>query len=381
VSIVTGGPGVGKTTLVRCLVDVFRTQGCQVALAAPTGRAARRLEQAAGLPASTLHRLLQLRPGATGRPHDAEPVDADVVIVDETSMVDIVLMAALVGALRDDTTLVLVGDVDQLPSVGAGDVLRALIASDVLPVARLQTIFRQAQHSGIVRVAHELNAGRMPQFDPGPEGQAFWVERADPGGCVAALLELITRRIPGRFRLHPVRDVQVLTPMHKGPLGTIALNTALREALNPPGPRKQELTRFGRVFREGDKVMQVRNDYDLEVFNGDIGLLRRLDEDDGLAEVDFEGRIVEYGLDQLADLEPAFAITCHKSQGSEFPAVLLPLMRGQRLMLRRNLVYTAFTRARQVLVGLGESQALQLAIGTVDTGRRHGRLAERLGEG
>ncbi|MCB9897446.1 MAG: ATP-dependent RecD-like DNA helicase [Planctomycetes bacterium] len=378
VSVITGGPGVGKTTLVRCLVDVLHEEGCEVSLAAPTGRAARRLEQATGREAATLHRLLQLRPTGAGFLVDrSEPLKTDVLIVDETSMVDIALMAQIVSALPLGASLVMVGDVDQLPSVGPGEVLRSLITSETIPVARLTTIYRQAEHSGIVRVAHEINAGRVPCFDEGQGGQAFWVERPDAEGAVDALCALLAERIPQVFGLHPLRDVQVLTPMHKGPVGTVALNVVLRAALNPPAPGKVEIERYGRTYRAGDKVMQVRNNYELDVFNGDVGILKRLSEADG-GMVDFDGREVAYGLDQLSELEPAFAITCHKSQGSEFPAVLLPLFRSQYMMLRRNLVYTAFTRAKRLLVGLGEWSALQTAIATVDTGRRYGRLAERL---
>ena len=385
VSVITGGPGVGKTTIVRCLLDVLREQDCRVALAAPTGRAARRLSEATGADASTLHRLLGITPAGTPVPGTPltgpEPLALDVLIVDETSMVDIGLMAAVLSALPDGAGLVLVGDVDQLPSVGPGEVLRALIESDVVPVARLSTIFRQGEHSGIVRVAHQLNAGEPPEFDEGPDGQAFFVERDAPAAVLSALRTMVTERIPRRFGMHPVRDVQVLTPLHNGPLGTVALNDALREALNPAAPGRAELTRFGRLFRVGDKVMQVRNNYDLNVFNGDIGLLASLDEESGEAAVQFDDRRVEYTLDALDQLEPAFAITCHKSQGSEFPAVVLPLVTGHFMMLRRNLVYTAFTRARQVLVAIGQPRALQMAAASTGSGQRHGRLAERLRAG
>lgn len=377
-SVITGGPGVGKTTIVRLLVDVLRRQGLALALAAPTGRAARRLEEATGHEASTLHRLLGIRPAGGGAfQRREEPLEVDVLIVDEMSMVDISLMATVLGALKSGAGLVLVGDEDQLPSVGPGEVLAAFIASDQVPVARLTTVFRQAHHSGIVRVAHELNAGEMPRFDDQQDGQAFWVERPDPGAALAAMTAMIAERIPRRFGLDPLRDVQVLTPMHRGPMGTVALNEALREVLNPADPSRQEVQRFGRLYRQGDKVMQVRNNYDLDVFNGDIGVILELPAE-GPATVLFDNRSVEYGLDQLDQLEPAFAITCHKSQGSEFPAVLLPLFDAQFLMLRRNLVYTAFTRARQVLVALGQWSALQRAVATVDSGRRHGRLSERL---
>lgn len=379
VSVITGGPGVGKTTIIRCLLDVLRDAGKRAALAAPTGRAARRLSETTGREASTLHRLLGILPTGSGfRRERTEPIEQDVLIVDETSMVDISLMATVVQALPPGAGLVLVGDVDQLPSVGPGEVLRAFIDSGVVPVARLSTIFRQAEHSGIVRVAHELNAGEVPAFDEGPDGQAFFVERDDPGAALEAIRAMVVERIPQRFGLHPLRDVQVLTPMHGGPLGTTALNEALREALNPPTPDRPEINRFGRLFRRGDKVMQVRNNYDLNVFNGDVGLLVTVNAEAGTAVVDFEGRRVEYGFDALDQLEPAFAITCHKSQGSEFPAVVLPLVSAHFVMLRRNLVYTAFTRARQVLVAVGQWRALSTAAAAEGSGYRHSRLAERL---
>lgn len=379
IAVITGGPGVGKTTIVRLLLDVLVTQGRRVALAAPTGRAARRLAQATGAEASTLHRLLGIQPAGVGFQRvSPEPLDLDVLIVDETSMVDLALMAATVAALPQGAGLVLVGDADQLPSVGPGEVLAAFIASGEVPVARLSTIFRQAEHGGIVRVAHDLNAGELPTFDEGPAGEAFFVERNEAGAAAETIRALVVERIPERFGLDALRDVQVLTPIHGGPLGTVALNELLREALNPPGAGKAELSRFGKLFRQGDKVMQVRNNYDLSVFNGDIGVIESIDVEEGELLIDFEGRRVQYALDALDQLEPAFAITCHKSQGSEFPAVVVPVVGAHFMMLRRNLVYTAFTRARRVLCAVGQWRALQTAVAALGSGQRHSRLAERL---
>ncbi len=380
VAVITGGPGVGKTTIIRCLVDILRSQGLAISLAAPTGRAARRLAEATGYEASTLHRLLGLLPGGPAgfRTINDEALVTDVIIVDEVSMVDIALMSALVSQVPIDATLVLVGDVDQLPPVGPGEVLRDLIRSNAVPVARLSTIFRQAATSGIVRVAHELNDGRVPEFDPGPDGQAFFVERGDAGSALATIRQIVTQRIPQAFRLDPIRDVQVITPIHSGAIGTVALNEALRAALNPARAGVPEIERFGKTFRRGDKVMQVKNNYDLAVFNGDIGLLVDVDEDGGTVEVSFEGRRVTYGLDDLDQLDAAYAITCHKSQGSEFPAVVLPLFKAHYMMLRRNLVYTAFTRAKQVLVVVGQHEAMATAASMPGSGQRHGRLTERL---
>ena len=378
-SVITGGPGVGKTTIVRCLVEVLAEQGCHVALAAPTGRAARRLSEATGRDASTLHRLLGITPATLGfQVEREEPLALDVLVVDETSMVDVSLMAAVAAALPADAGLVLVGDVDQLPSVGPGSVLADFIASGTVPVARLTTIFRQAGHSGIVRVAHELNAGRVPEFDEGGSGQAFFIERGSPAAVLEALLTMVRERIPKAFGLDPLRDVQVLTPIHSGPLGTQSLNDELRSALNPPAPGKVELTRFGRVFREGDKVMQVKNNYDLGVFNGDIGVLTSVHEETDTVLVDYPDRRVEYGLDDLDQLSAAWAITCHKSQGSEFGAVLLPIVPQHFMMLRRNLVYTAFTRAKKLLVAVGDPRALATATAQAGDGMRHSRLADRL---
>src|SRR5262249_28105692 len=258
-----------------------------------------------------------------------------------------------------------------------GEVLRSLIESGAVPVARLTTIFRQARDSGIVRVAHELNAGEVPAFDEGPNGQAYFIERPDTGQALAAILALGVERVPQGFGLDPLRDVQVITPIHGGPLGTQALNERLREALNPPREGVAEISRFGRLFRNRDKVMQVRNNYDAGVFNGDIGIVNGIDEDAGNVVVQFDERRVAYGMDALDQLEPAYAITCHKSQGSEFPGVVMPLIGGHFMMLRRNLVYTAFTRARSVLCAVGQWEALRRASQTEGGGARGAEVGGR----
>jgi exodeoxyribonuclease V alpha subunit len=382
VLVVTGGPGVGKTTIVRAMISALAQAGHVVRLAAPTGRAAKRMSEATGREASTLHRLLDFDPKRGVFKRDAKtPLEADAIIVDETSMVDIHMADALLQATEPGTRLVLVGDVDQLPSVGPGAFLRDVLASNKVPSVRLTQIFRQARESLIVVNAHRIHAGEMPELgEPGDTKSDFYmVERREPEAARDTVLELVARRIPRRFGLDPVRDVQVLTPMHRGPAGSQALNEALQAELNPSG---KSLTRGGRAFRVGDKVMQLRNDYDKNVFNGDVGIVQALEEEEGTLLVRYDdGREATYEGAELDELTLAYACSVHKSQGSEYPAVVLVLLTSHFVMLSRNLLYTAVTRGRRLVVLVADPRAVSLALrsDTRERGEeRRTRLAERL---
>jgi exodeoxyribonuclease V alpha subunit len=376
VLVVTGGPGTGKTTVVRAVLALFDAAHLPVRLSAPTGRAAKRMTEATGRDACTLHRLLEIDPRLGAFRRDASrPIEAGAVIIDEVSMVDLPMAEALLCAIGKDTRLVLVGDVDQLPSVGPGAFLRDVIASGAVPCVRLSHVFRQAETSLIVRNAHRINAGQEPQTS-GPDGDFFLLERGDAESAKATVLELVTRRIPKAFGLDPVRDVQVLVPMHRGDAGASALNAALQQALNPP--RGLELRRGTRVFRPGDKVMQLRNDYVKDVFNGDLGVVSHVDpEGIVLARFD-EGREIEYEGSDLDDLALSYACTVHKSQGSEYPAVVVVLLTSHFVMLTRNLLYTAVTRGKRLVVIVGQRRALQVAVKEDRRGERKSRLADRL---
>lgn len=372
--VITGGPGTGKTTILCCLLTILERKGLRTLLTAPTGRAAKRMSEATGRPAQTVHRLLEFSPreGAFRRTA-ARPLSAEAVIVDELSMADLPLMHRLVEALPPEALLVLVGDVDQLPSVGPGAVLADCIASGVLPVVRLQEVFRQAEQSLIVQNAHRVNRGEMPLL--GETGDFQFLEEEDPDRLAALVVETVAHVLPARHRLHPVEDIQVLAPMHRGIVGVAALNQALQAALNPSGPA---LTRGERVLRAGDKVMQLRNNYETEVFNGDIGRVARVDPEEGTLTVRFEDREVPYEAADLNELTLAYAVTVHKSQGSEYPAVLLPLHTQHFIMLRRNLLYTAITRGRRLDVLAGSRRALAIAVKTAPAEGRYTRLAARL---
>jgi exodeoxyribonuclease V alpha subunit len=375
VLVITGGPGTGKTTLVRAIVDALLRGGLRVLLCAPTGRAAKRLAEATGREAKTMHRLLEYSAGGFKR-NAGSPLEGDAVIVDETSMVDIELFNCLLQALPPDGRLVLVGDRDQLPSVGPGAVLGDLIASGVVPVIRLDEIFRQARSSAIVVGAHEVNAGRVPAFSADEAGDFFFVERGEPERAVETILDLVVDRIPRKFGLDPRRDVQVLVPMQRGTLGVGNLNRRLQELLTPAGP---SVERGNVAFRAGDRVMQVRNDYDRDVFNGDLGTVVRADPSARTVAVRFDAGETEYDATDLDDLALAWASTIHKSQGGEFPGVVVALHTQHYVLLQRTLLYTAITRARRVAVIVGTRQALGMAVrNAAAADRRCTQLAERL---
>jgi exodeoxyribonuclease V alpha subunit len=379
VLVITGGPGVGKTTLVRGILEIFLAKKLRVSLCAPTGRAAKRLTESTGQSAMTIHRLLEF--DHRGPQRNVElPLEVDLLIVDEVSMVDIVLMNQLLRALPPTACLILVGDADQLPSVGPGSVLADIIASRAIPVVRLTEIFRQAQESGIVRAAYRIHAGEMPESAP-PDtlGDFYFIEVDSPAVILERIIALIRDRIPARFKLDPLQDIQVLTPMNRSELGVKNLNVQLQAVLNPPEAQEgPEVARFGWSFRLGDKVMQTSNNYPKEVFNGDIGRIRKIDLDDQELTVDFDGRAVVYDFDELDELTLAYALTIHKSQGSEYPAVILPLHTQHYLLLQRNLLYTAVTRGRKLVIAIGSRKALALAVERHNPSQRCTALRNRL---
>ena len=370
--ILTGGPGTGKTTTTLGILTAFRQAGAKILLAAPTGRAAKRLSEATGMEAKTIHRLLEVKPPDGYQKNEENPLEGDVLIVDECSMIDIMLMYNLLKAVPDTMTLIMVGDVDQLPSVGAGNVLRDVIESDVFPVVRLNRIFRQAASSRIITNAHRINRGRMPDLSNGRESDFFFLEQDDPEAAAQEIVTLVKERLPRAYR---TRDIQLLTPMQRGVVGAANLNLVLQEALNPSSPG---LKRGGVEFRQQDKVMQIRNNYDKEVFNGDIGTVTRVNTEDRELTVVFDGREVLYDVTELDELVLAYATTVHKSQGSEYPIVVMPVLMTHYVMLQRNLIYTGVTRAKKVLVMIGSKKALAMAIRNVTVTRRNTRLEARL---
>jgi len=379
VLVITGGPGVGKTTIVRGLIEIFAAKRQRVALAAPTGRAAKRLGESTGREARTIHRLLEFDPAVGRFKRDREnPLEADLLVVDEASMVDVVLMNQLLRAVPPWCCVVFVGDVDQLPSVGAGTVLRDLIESMVVRVVRLTHIFRQAGASYIIRAAHAINSGQEPESAPDATGDFFFVEADTPEAITDRLVSLVKDRIPVRFGLDPIRDIQVLSPMNKSELGVNVLNQRLQEVLNPAPANVRQVERFGRTFRVGDKIIQVRNDYQKDVYNGDIGRVAAIDPVDQDVTVDYDGRMVPYDFNELDELSLAFACSIHKAQGSEYPAVVIPLHTQHYVMLQRNLLYTGVTRGRKLVALVGSRKALDIAVQKRDTAFRYSMLRQRL---
>jgi exodeoxyribonuclease V alpha subunit len=378
VMVVTGGPGTGKTTIIDSIIRIYRKLNQRVLLAAPTGRAAKRMSEATGSEAKTIHRLLEFSPKEGRFKKDGDsPLEADLIVIDETSMVDTILMHHFLKAVPDNATLILVGDVDQLPSVGAGNVLKDIIDSGCVPTVRLTEIFRQAKESLIVVNAHRVNGGQMPL--PGQHGERpqdfYFFEVEEPEKALEKIVELCKERIPRKFGFRPVEDIQVLTPMHRGIIGASNLNTELQQHLNPSG---DELLRAGRTLRVGDKVMQIRNNYDKEVFNGDIGKITTIDKEEQEIAVDYDGREVRYEYPELDEIVLAYAVSVHKSQGSEYPAVVMPILTQHYMLLQRNLLYTGITRGKKLVVLVGTKKALAIAIRNDKPQKRYTLLKGRI---
>jgi exodeoxyribonuclease V alpha subunit len=377
VSVLTGGPGTGKTTALNTLISILERTHKKYALASPTGRAAKRLSEATGRPASTIHRLLAFSPGVGFEFNADNPLDLDMLVVDEASMLDLLLTNHLLKAIQPGAHLLLVGDVDQLPSVGAGDVLRDLISSDLAPVTRLSVIFRQASNSQIITNAHRINQGQMPVLRP--DNRDFFLFPTESAEDAAGWVQdVVCERIPRRFGFNPRDEIQVIAPMYRGAVGVDALNLRLQSVLNPPSPAKPERALFGQTFRVGDKVMQIQNNYDKEVFNGDIGRVSQLSLEDHTLTIDFEGRKAVYDWLEADQLVLAYAISVHKSQGSEFPVVVVPMVTQHYLMLQRNLLYTAITRARKLCVLVGDRRAIRIAVSNNKVANRYTALDLRL---
>lgn len=379
VLVLTGGPGTGKTTIVRAILDIFAAKNLKVGLCAPTGRAAKRLSESTGREAKTIHRLLEFDPGiGTFKRSKENPLDLELLVVDETSMLDVVLANQLLRAVPPWACVLLVGDMDQLPSVGAGSVLADLIASGAAPVVRLTEVHRQASSSWIVRAAHAVNHGEEPESAPPGNGDFYFVEADTPEAVTSKIVMMVQERIPSKFALDPFRDVQVLSPMNKSELGVANLNKVLQAALNPGRGSQHEVTRYAVTFRTGDKVIQTQNNYQREVFNGDIGRVLAVDPTDQVLTAEFDGRAVEYDYADLDELQLAYCTSIHKSQGSEYPAVVIPVHTQHFVMLQRNLLYTGITRGRKLVVVVGSRKALRIAVSRADQSRRFSLLKWRL---
>ena len=374
VMVLTGGPGTGKTTTTQGIIAAFKTMGMRILLAAPTGRAAKRMSEATGMEAKTIHRLLEYNPADGYKRNDENPLEGDALIVDECSMVDIMLMYNLMKAIPTHMRLVLVGDIDQLPSVGAGNVLRDIIDSERVPVIRLTRIFRQAQTSRIVMNAHAINKGIFPNISNGKDTDFFFIRLDDPEKVAKEIVNLVQNRLPKAYH-QPFSNIQVLTPMQRGVVGAANLNNLLQNALNNS---TQSLSRSGYVFKKGDRVMQIRNNYDKDVFNGDIGFVTSINQEDRTLLVDFDNHIVEYEVSELDELTLAYATTIHKSQGSEYPIVVMPVMMNHYVMLQRNLIYTGITRSKKVCVLIGQTKALAYSIHHQTVTDRNSLMKERI---
>lgn len=376
VMVLTGGPGTGKTTTTQGIIAAFKARHMSILLAAPTGRAAKRMTEATGMEAKTIHRLLEYNPMDGYKRNNENPLEGDALIVDECSMIDILLFYNLMKAIPSNMRLILVGDIDQLPSVGAGNVLRDIIDSQQIPVVRLTRIFRQAQSSRIVMNAHAINAGQFPNIRNGLDTDFFFINQEDADEMVKLIIGLVRDRLPKKYG-YPPKEIQVLTPMQRGTVGAGNLNIELQNALNPAGP---SLARGGYTFRHGDKVMQIRNNYDKNVFNGDIGYITAVDTNERTLTVTFDSRLVEYDISELDEIVLAYAVTIHKSQGSEFPVVVMPVTMKHFVMLQRNLIYTGITRAKKICVLVGTTKALAYAIKQNTVSKRNTKLKERLNE-
>jgi exodeoxyribonuclease V alpha subunit len=384
VMVITGGPGTGKTTLIKAIMKIRSARGYKIMLAAPTGRAAKRMTEATGHEAKTIHRMLEYTgstmSGGDFMRNETNPLDCDLLVVDEASMIDQVLFHHLLKAVPKGSSVIFVGDVDQLPSVGPGNVLKDIIDSGVCPVVHLNEIYRQSRESMIVVNAHRVNNGEMPCLDekgePSSVSDFYFIEEGDPDRALEIIKTLVTVRMPQKFGLDPVKDIQVLTPMHRGSLGTARLNSELRETLNTCHGSK--VLRMGRTLQEGDKVMQIRNNYEKDVYNGDIGTVVMVDGEESRVIVEMDSGRVSYDFSELDELIHAYAVSIHKSQGSEYPAVVIPIMTQHYMMLQRNLLYTAITRGKKLVVIIGTKKAVAIAVNNDKTRKRYTRLAERL---